>query len=103
MVQIGAFLCSYSLRFGRGLKRKPMALIKKLRKAKRKAPAGEKPEPVRTHLRNMIIVLEMIGSIIGVYNGKTFNQVEIKPEMIGHYSLLYKISSKSPLFFPLLP
>jgi ribosomal protein S19 len=45
---------------------------------KREAPAGEKPEPVRTHLRNMIIVPEMIGSIIGVYNGKTFNQVEIK-------------------------
>ncbi|KAJ6829422.1 40S ribosomal protein S15-like isoform X1 [Iris pallida] len=39
----------------------------------------EKPEPVRAHLRNMIIVPEMIGSIIGVYNGKTFNQVEIKP------------------------
>ena len=26
----------------------------------------------------MIIVPEMIGSVIGVYNGKTFNQVEIK-------------------------
>jgi small subunit ribosomal protein S15e len=65
-------------RFQRGLKRKPMALIKKLRKAKREAPTGEKPEPVRTHLRNMIIVPEMIGSVIGVYNGKTFNQVEIK-------------------------
>ena len=37
------------------------------------APPGEKPEPVRTHLRNMILVPEMIGSIIGVYNGKTFN------------------------------
>ncbi|KAJ6829421.1 40S ribosomal protein S15-like isoform X1 [Iris pallida] len=66
-------------RFQRGLKRKPMALIKMLRKAKKDAPAGEKPEPVRAHLRNMIIVPEMIGSIIGVYNGKTFNQVEIKP------------------------
>lgn len=52
-----------------------MALIKKLRKAKKDAPAGEKPEVVRTHLRNMIIVPEMIGSVIGVYNGKTFNQV----------------------------
>lgn len=55
--------------------RKPLALIKKLRKAKKEAPSGEKPEPVRTHLRNMIIVPEMIGSVIGVYNGKTFNQV----------------------------
>jgi small subunit ribosomal protein S15e len=45
---------------------------------KKEAAAGEKPEPVRTHLRDMIIVPEMIGSVIGVYNGKTFNQVEIK-------------------------
>mmetsp|Transcript_1479 Transcript_1479/g.2126 ORF Transcript_1479/g.2126 Transcript_1479/m.2126 type:complete len:148 (-) Transcript_1479:149-592(-) len=81
-------------RFQRGLKRKPLALIKKLRKAKREAPAGEKPEPVRTHLRNMIIVPEMIGSVIGVYNGKTFNQVEIKPEMVSHYLGEFSISYK---------
>ena len=36
---------------------------------------------VKTHLRDMIIVPEMIGSIVGVYNGKTFNQVEIKVTM----------------------
>ena len=30
---------------------------------------------VRTHLRNMVIIPEMIGSVVGVYNGKTFNQV----------------------------
>ena len=72
-------------RFSRGLKRKPMALIKKLRKAKKEAPPNEKPEIVKTHLRNMIVVPEMTGSIIGVYNGKDFGQVEIKPEMIGHY------------------
>ncbi|KAG6499541.1 hypothetical protein ZIOFF_039331 [Zingiber officinale] len=60
----------------------------------RDAPPGEKPEPMRTHLRNMIIVPEMIGSIVGVYNGKTFNQVEIKPEMIGHYLAEFSISYK---------
>ncbi|XP_006399428.2 40S ribosomal protein S15-2 [Eutrema salsugineum] len=81
-------------RLSRGLTRKPMALIKKLRTAKRDAPAGEKPEAVRTHLRNMVIMPEMIGSIIGVYNGKTFNQVEIKPEMIGHYLAEFSISYK---------
>lgn len=32
----------------------------------------------------MIIVPEMIGSIIGVYNGKTFNQVEIKVSNLWH-------------------
>ncbi|XP_047961128.1 40S ribosomal protein S15-4 [Salvia hispanica] len=81
-------------RFQRGLKRKPMALIKKLRKAKREAPAGEKPALVRTHVRNMIIVPEMIGSVLGVYNGKTFNPVEIKPEMIGQYLAEFSISYK---------
>lgn len=72
-------------RFQRGLKRKPMGLIKKLRKAKKEAPADEKPAVVKTHLRDMIIVPEMIGSVVGIYNGKVFNQVEIKPEMVGHY------------------
>eukprot|EP00877_Chromochloris_zofingiensis_P009555 jgi/Chrzof1/4853/Cz15g01190.t1 len=81
-------------RFQRGLKRKPLALIKKLRKAKKEASQGEKPDAVRTHLRNMIIVPEMIGSVVGVYNGKTFNQVEIKPEMIGHYLGEFSISYK---------
>ncbi|EMS48680.1 40S ribosomal protein S15 [Triticum urartu] len=78
----------------RGLKRKPMALVKKLRKAKSEAPAGEKPEQVRTHLRNMIIMPEMIGSVVGIYNGKCFNQVEIKPEMIGHYLAEFSLSYK---------
>ena len=57
-------------RFQRGLKRGPMALIKKLRKAKKEAPPNEKPAVVRTHLRDMIVVPEMIGSVIGIYNGK---------------------------------
>ena len=45
---------------------------------KTKVSPGEKPETVKTHLRNMIIVPEMIGSMVGVYNGKVFNNVEIK-------------------------
>jgi len=38
------FGCRVRRRFSRGLKRKPMALIKRLRKAKKNAPALEKPE-----------------------------------------------------------
>lgn len=57
-------------RFNRGLKRKPMGLIKKLRKAKQEAKPNEKPDPVRTHLRDMIVVPEMIGSVVAVYSGK---------------------------------
>jgi len=81
-------------RFSRGLKRKPMALIKKLRKARREAAQYEKPEVVKTHLRNMTVVPEMIGSMVGVHNGKQFNSVEIKPEMIGHYLGEFSITYK---------
>ena len=52
-------------RFSRGLKRKPMALIKRLRKAKREAKPCQRPRGIKTHLRNMIIVPEMIGSVVG--------------------------------------
>ena len=92
------FTCRIRRKFSRGLKRKPMALIKKLRKKKKEAPVNEKPDVVKTHLRNMIVVPEMTGSIVGVYNGKVFTQVEIKPEMIGHYlgefSISYKVISQ---------
>ncbi|XP_004364625.1 ribosomal protein S19 [Capsaspora owczarzaki ATCC 30864] len=81
-------------RFHRGLKRKPMALLKRLRKAKKECPALEKPATIKTHLRDMIIVPEMIGSVVGIYNGKVYNQVEIKPEMTGHYLAEFSISYK---------
>merc|ERR1712224_1126004 len=77
-------------RFRRGMKRKPMGLIK----AKKECPEHEKPQTVKTHLRNMIIVPEMIGSVCGVYNGKTFITVEIKPEMVGHYLAEFSITYK---------
>ena len=55
----------------------------------------DKPEAVKTHLRNMLIVPEMIGSQVAVYNGKVFNHVEIKPEMVGHYLGEFSITYRS--------
>merc|ERR1712187_751969 len=81
-------------KFSRGIKRSTTTLLKKLRKAKRETAYGEKPEPVKTHMRNMIIVPEMIGSVVGVYNGKQFINVEVKPEMIGHYLAEFAITYK---------
>ncbi|KAJ1408442.1 40S ribosomal protein S15, partial [Ochromonadaceae sp. CCMP2298] len=45
----------------------------------------ERPAIIKTHLRNMIIVPEMIGSSVAVYNGKVFNIVDIKADMVGYY------------------
>lgn len=77
-------------RDGLGIKHKN--LVKKLRKAKAAVTGMEKPETVRTHLRNMPILPEMVGSVVGVYNGKVFNTVEIRPEMIGSYLGEYAIT-----------
>ena len=79
------FPCRVRRKISRGLKRKPMALIKKLRKKKKECPVNEKPDVVKTHLRDMIIVPEMTGSVVGVYNGKTFNQVEIKVRLNANF------------------
>lgn len=38
-----------------------------------------------------------IGSVIGVYTGKVFGLVEVKPEMVGHYLGEFAISYKPTL------
>jgi small subunit ribosomal protein S19 len=38
----------------------------------------------KTHERDMIILPEMVGVKLGVYNGKEYKPVEITFEMIGH-------------------
>merc|ERR1712227_877525 len=62
------FTCRIRRKFTRGLKRKPMALIKKLRKKKKECPVNEKPDVVKTHLRNMIVVPEMTGHYLGEFS-----------------------------------
>lgn len=62
------------------------------RKIKRGLSNGEKKlleklgnkDFVKTHLRDMIIVPQMLDKKIGVYNGKEFVTIEIIPEMLGH-------------------
>lgn len=69
-------------------------LLKRLRKAKKEAPEDGKPNVIKTHSRDYIIVPEMVASVVGVYNGLGFTQVEIKPDMIGHYLGEFSISYK---------
>ncbi len=42
------------------------------------------PKDVKTHARDMIILPEMIGKTIKVYNGKEWMQLIIEPELLGH-------------------
>lgn len=47
------------------------------------AAEGKYNKPIRTHVREMVILPIMIGLTIHVYNGKEFVPIEIKPEMVG--------------------
>ncbi|HUW91467.1 MAG TPA: 30S ribosomal protein S19 [Candidatus Nanopelagicaceae bacterium] len=68
----------------RGLPPRQKKLLERLRRAYRAKKRG-KDILTRTHVRDMLIFPEMVGLQIGVYNGKSYEVVEVKPEMIGHY------------------
>ncbi|MBA7516333.1 hypothetical protein ES705_08381 [subsurface metagenome] len=54
-------------------------------------------ESVKTHLRDAIVLPEMVGKKIGIHSGKSFEYVEIKTEMIGHYLGEFALTRKKVL------
>lgn len=77
----------------RGLTPEQRILLERIREAKESAEEGAKVT-VKTHVRDMLILPEMVGVTILVHNGKEFLPVEIKPEMIGHYLGEFAITNK---------
>jgi small subunit ribosomal protein S19 len=77
----------------RGLKPEQRILLEKLRKTKGDLKQGGEVA-VKTHVRSMIILPEMVGMKLLIHNGKEFVAVEIKPEMIGHYLGEFAITNK---------
>jgi small subunit ribosomal protein S19 len=63
-------------KFVRGLSREEEKLISEIKDGK---------ERIRTHLRDMVILPEMVGKTIEIHNGKDFVKVEIQPEAVFHY------------------
>ena len=59
----------------RGLNPEQEAFVSRLRSTE---------DPVRTHRREICILPDFVGKTVMVHNGKEFQSVEIKPEMIGH-------------------
>jgi small subunit ribosomal protein S19 len=72
----------------RGLSDEQRVLLEKIRST----PAGGKP--VETHARDLVILPEMIGRTLMVYNGKEFVEVRIGERMVGHYLGEFSISIK---------
>ncbi|MCL2142689.1 MAG: 30S ribosomal protein S19 [Methanomassiliicoccaceae archaeon] len=52
---------------------------------------------VRTHRRDIPIIPQFVGKTVSVYNGKEFKDVEIKPEMIGHFLGEFVLTRKPPV------
>ena len=77
----------------RGLTPEQRTLLEKMRKAQEAAEKGE-DATIKTHVRDMIILPEMVRMTISVHNGKEFIPVKIKPEMIGHYLGEFAITNK---------
>jgi len=65
-------------------------LLAKIRKIREKG----RNVVIKTHVRDMVILPEMVGLTIAVYNGKEFIPVKITPEMIGHYLGEFSITTK---------
>ena len=40
---------------------------------------------IRTHRREMIVIPQFIGRKFAIYDGQEFVEVEVQPEMVGHY------------------
>ncbi|WP_136716387.1 30S ribosomal protein S19 [Halorientalis salina] len=66
----------------RGLSYEKEQLLEEAREAGEEETAND---PIRTHLRDMPIVPEMVDLTFAVHNGQSFERVKVEPEMLGHY------------------
>ena len=74
----------------RGITDSKRKLIDEIKAAK----AGTVTNPIKTHLRDLIILPSMVGITVNVFSGKAFVPVQMRPEMIGHYLGEYVITNK---------
>jgi small subunit ribosomal protein S19 len=75
----------------RGFTEEQKRVLEKVRKIVR---TGKYGEVIKTHVRDMIILPEMVGLKFAVYNGKEFVEFQVVPEMIGHYLGEFSITTK---------
>jgi len=78
----------------RGFTEEQRKLLEKIRKAKKMIAEGKKPPIIKTHVRDLVIIPEMLGVTVHVYNGKEFVPVELTPEKLGHYLGEFSLTTK---------
>jgi small subunit ribosomal protein S19 len=63
----------------RGINNEGRILVEKL------SSGDTQGRPVRTHCRDVLVLPTFVGKKVAVFSGKEFKEIEIRPEMIGHY------------------
>lgn len=58
---------------------------KRLLKRAKALKAGTRKKILKTHCRDMMVLPEMVGLMIHIYNGKEYVPVMITEHMLGHY------------------
>ena len=76
----------------RGLTEEKQKLLEKARDAEAEATAND---PIRTHLRDMPVLPEMVNLTFAVHNGQAFERVRVEPEMLGHYLGEFQLTRSS--------
>ncbi|AAV46524.1 MULTISPECIES: 30S ribosomal protein S19 [Haloarcula] len=76
----------------RGLTEEKHKLLEKAREAGEEETAND---PIRTHLRDMPVVPEMVGLTFAVHDGQNFERVKVEPEMLGHYLGEFQLTRSS--------
>lgn len=74
----------------RGLSLENKKLLEKIRRYRKEGVE----KVIRTHRRDFPILPEMVGMKLAVHNGKEFVEVEVAPEMIGHYLGEFAITNR---------
>merc|ERR1711957_627626 len=70
---------------GRNRRGSHARLIKKCKASVKACPIGEKPKGVKTHLRNMVITPDMVGSVVECYLGEfSLTYKPIRHGKVGH-------------------
>jgi len=62
----------------RGLTEQQKVLLEKIK-------SGKKSGPIKTHVRDMIILPEMVGAQLLIHTGKDWSPLNVTEEMLGHY------------------
>ena len=76
----------------RGLTEEKHKLLEKAREAGEEETAND---PIRTHLRDMPVLPEMVNLTFAVHNGQAFERVRVEPEMLGHYLGEFQLTRSS--------